>query len=157
MKKRVIRDPRVPETGGPFNLCVTYNGMVYVSGLPPFQEDFCQELRHARENGLPLPKYQRKSIEEEAEIVMNHMKWLLESAGSGMEHLLKVVVWLRDQADQARFDKVYRSYFPNTACLPTRTRMQAGGTPFDCALEIDAIGYIPGAHTDRDPMLDMEP
>ena len=48
-----------------------------------------------------------------------------------------------DELQQARFDKIYRSYFPNTKCLPTRTRMQAGGTPFDCGLEIDAIGYIP--------------
>ena len=143
--KRVIRDSRVPETGGPFNLCVTFNGYVYVSGLPPFQEDFCRQLREAREQGLPLPKYQRKPIEEEAVIVMNHMQWLLESAGSGLEHLLKVVVWLRDQSEQARFDPIYRSYFPDTECLPTRTRMQAGGTPFDCSLEIDAIGYIPGA------------
>ena len=150
MKKRVIRDPRVPETGGPFNLCVSYNGMVYVSGLPPFQEDFCEGLRAARENGQPLPKYQRKSIEEETEIVMNHMKWLLESAGSSLEHLLKVVVWLRDQSDQARFDKVYRSYFTDTERLPTRTRMQAGGTPFDCALEIDAIGYIPQDSSQED-------
>ena len=138
--KRVIRDPRVPETGGPFNLCITYGDQVYVSGLPPFQEDFCEGLRAARE-----PKYERKSIEEEAAIVMNHLKWLLESAGSGLEHLLKVVVWLRDQSDQARFDKVYRSYFPGTEYLPTRTRMQAGGTPFDCSLEIDAIAYVPEA------------
>jgi 2-iminobutanoate/2-iminopropanoate deaminase len=141
--KRVISDPRVPETGGPFNLCITYGDQVYVSGLPPFQEDFCEGLRAAREEGLPLPKYERKSIEEEAVIVMNHLKWLLESAGSRMEHLLKVVVWLRDQSDQARFDKVYRSYFGDNHHLPTRTRMQAGGTPFDCGLEIDAIGYIP--------------
>lgn len=146
MQKQVIRDPRVPETGGPFNLCVTYNGYVYVSGLPPFQEDFCQQLRSAREQGLALPKYSRKPIEEEAVIVMNHLKWLLESAGSGLEHLLKVVVWLRDQSEQARFDPIYRSYFGSAEILPTRTRMQAGGTPFDCSLEIDAIGYIPGAH-----------
>jgi 2-iminobutanoate/2-iminopropanoate deaminase len=142
--KRVIRDRRVPETGGPFNMCVTYGGMVYVSGLPPFQEDFCRELREAREQRLALPKYRRKPIEEEAVIVMNHLKWLLESAGSGMEHLLKVVVWLRDQSEQARFDPIYRSYFPSADSLPTRTRIQAGGTPFDCGLEIDAIGYIPG-------------
>ena len=141
--KRVISDPRVPETGGPFNLCITYGDQVYVSGLPPFQEDFCEGLRAAREEGLPLPKYERKSNEEEAVIVMNHLKWLLESAGSRMEHLLKVLVWLRDQSDQACFDKVYRSYFGDNHHLPTRTRMQAGGTPFDCGLEIDAIGYIP--------------
>ena len=74
---------------------------------------------------------------------MNHLKWLLEEAGSSLDYMLKVVVWLRDQQDQAAFDKVYRSYFKSNEDLPTRTRMQAGGTPFDCALEIDAIAYVP--------------
>jgi 2-iminobutanoate/2-iminopropanoate deaminase len=143
MKKTVIRSAKVPETGGPFNLCIRHGNMVYVSGLPPFQEDFCESLRLARSTGAPLPKYQRKSIEDEARIVMDHLKWLLEEAGSSLDHMLKVVVWLRDQQDQAAFDKVYRSYFKSNEDLPTRTRMQAGGTPFDCALEIDAIAYVP--------------
>jgi 2-iminobutanoate/2-iminopropanoate deaminase len=143
MKKTVIRSAKVPETGGPFNLCIRHGNMVYVSGLPPFQEDFCEGLRLARSTGAPLPKYQRKSIEDEARIVMDHLKWLLEEAGSSLDHMLKVVVWLQDQQDQAAFDKVYRSYFKSNEDLPTRTRMQAGGTPFDCALEIDAIAYVP--------------
>lgn len=143
MRKEIINSDRVPETGGPFNLCVKHGGMVYVSGLPPFQEYFCRELRAARASGAPLPKYQRKSIEEEARIVMDHMKWLVEAAGSSLSHMLKVTVWLRDQKEQAAFDKVYRSYFASDLELPTRTRMQAGGTPFDCGLEIDAIAYAP--------------
>jgi 2-iminobutanoate/2-iminopropanoate deaminase len=27
--------------------------------------------------------------------------------------------------------------------LPARTRMQAGRTPMDCGLEVEAIGYVP--------------
>jgi 2-iminobutanoate/2-iminopropanoate deaminase len=145
MTKTIIRSDKVPETGGPFNLCIRHGEMVYVSGLPPFQEDFCEGLRAARAAGDPLPVYQRKSIEDETVIVMNHLKWLLEAAGSSLDHMLKVTVWLRDQKEQAAFDKVYRSYFDDVADLPTRTRMQAGGTPFDCGLEIDAIAYAPGA------------
>jgi len=143
MKKEIIRSPKVPETGGPFSLCVRRGDMVYVSGLPPFQEDFCVGLRDARATGKPLPAYPRKSIEDETVIVMNHLKWLLEAAGSSLDHMLKVTVWLRDQKEQAAFDKVYRSYFPTDDALPARTRIQAGGTPFDCGLEIDAIAYVP--------------
>lgn len=143
MKKEIIRSPKVAETGGPFSMCVRHGGMVYVSGLPPFQEDFCALLRAARENGTPLPTYTRKPIEEETRIVMNHMKWLLEAAGTSMDHLLKVTVWLRDQSEQAKFDPIYLSYFSGIDTLPARTRIQAGRTPFDCGLEIDAIGYVP--------------
>ena len=74
---------------------------------------------------------------------MDHLKSLVEAAGSNMDCLLKVVVWLKDQSDQEAFDHVYRGYFRSEESLPTRTRMQAGRTPMDCALEIDAIAYVP--------------
>lgn len=67
----------------------------------------------------------------------------MEAAGSSMDHLLKVTVWLKDQNDHATFDRIYRTYFSSAETLPTRTRMQAGRTPLDCGLEVDAIGYIP--------------
>ncbi len=142
MEKQVIR-AGVPETGGPFNLCVRHGNRVYIAGLPPFEEDFCRQLREARAKGGPLPVYTRRPIEVETHIVMKHIKLLMEAAGSNMDCLLKVVVWLRDQKEQAAFDKVYRSYFSSDEVLPTRTRIQAGATPFDCGLEIDVIGYVP--------------
>lgn len=140
--KRVIRTPLVPETGGPFNLCVVHQGMVYVSGLPPFEAEYCAALRAARAAGLPPPPFPDLPFEQQTRIVMDHMKALLEAAGSGMDHLLKVIVWLRDQSQQEQFDRIYRGYFSSPDALPARTRMQAGRTPMDCALEVEAIGYV---------------
>ena len=74
---------------------------------------------------------------------MDHIQALMEAAGSSMDHLLKVTVWLRDQDDQTTFDRIYRGYFSSNETLPARTRIQAGRTPLDCGLEVDAIGYIP--------------
>ena len=142
MEKKVIH-ANVPETGGPFNMCVRHGDMVYVSGLPPFDEKYSRAMREARAKGKPLPKYVAPSFEKECRIVMDHLKLLVEGAGSNMDCLLKVVVWLKDQTQQETFDKVYRSYFPSAATLPTRTRMQAGRTPRDCGLEVDAVGYVP--------------
>jgi 2-iminobutanoate/2-iminopropanoate deaminase len=142
MDKRVI-NANVPATGGPFNLCIRHGDMVYVSGLPPFDEEYASQLRAARAAGRPLPPFPNPPFEEQATLVMDHLRALLEAAGSNMDCLLKVVVWLRDQNDQATFDRIYRTYFSSEETLPTRTRMQAGRTPMDCALEVDAIGYVP--------------
>jgi 2-iminobutanoate/2-iminopropanoate deaminase len=57
---------------------------------------------------------------------MDHMKALVETAGSNMDCLLKVIVWLKDQAKQEEFDRIYRTYFSSQEALPARTRMQAG-------------------------------
>lgn len=143
MQKQNIRSPDVPETGGPFNLCVKHGNMIYVSGLPPFDADYSGKLRAARAAGQPIPPFPDIPFERQARIVMDHLKSLVEAAGSNMDCLLKVVVWLKDQRQQEEFDKIYLSYFSSREALPTRTRMQAGRTPMDCGLEVDAIGYVP--------------
>jgi 2-iminobutanoate/2-iminopropanoate deaminase len=142
MHKQVIKAD-VPETGGPFNLCVRHGDLIYISGLPPFAEDYASKLRAARAKGEPIPPFPDVAFEQQARIVMDHLKKLVEAAGSNMDCLLKVVVWLKDQRQQEAFDRVYRSYFSSTETLPARTRMQAGRTPMDCGLELDAIGYVP--------------
>ena len=57
---------------------------------------------------------------------MDHMKMLVEAAGSIMDCLLKVIVWLKGQRQQEEFDKIYRNYFTSTETLSARTCMQAG-------------------------------
>lgn len=142
MDKQVV-NADVPDTGGPFNLCIRHGNMVYVSGLPPFDEEYCSLLRSARATGDPIPPFPVTAFDLQARCVMDHLKLLVEAAGSNMDCLLKVVVWLKDQTDQEAFDRIYRSYFGSRESLPTRTRMQAGRTPMDCALEIDAIAFVP--------------
>ena len=142
MHKEVIKAD-VPETGGPFNLCVRHGNMFYISGLPPFDETYASQLREARAKGQPIPPFPDIPFERQVRVVMDHLKKLTEAAGSNMDCLLKVIVWLKDQRQQEEFDRIYRTYFKSQATLPARTRMQAGRTPMDCGLEVEAIGYIP--------------
>ena len=142
MEKQVI-NAGLAETDGPFNLCVRHGDMLYISGLPPFPAEYCDALREARRNGKPIPRFPDIPFETQVKIIMDNMKALVEAAGSNMDCLLKVIVWLKDQNQQEGFDRIYRSYFSSKEALPARTRMQAGRTPMDCGLEIEAIGYVP--------------
>lgn len=144
MEKQVF-SAGIPLTGGPFNLCVRYGPLLFISGLPPFDEAYSAQLREARANGQPLPPPPNMPFEQEAANVMDRVKALVEEAGSNMDCLLKVNVWLKDQHNMEIFDRIYRPYFSDTASLPARTRLQAGATPLDCGLEVEAIGYVPGA------------
>lgn len=144
LKKKVVRSG-VPETGGPFNLGVTYGPLVFVSGLPPFDAEYSRQMRAARARGEKPPQYVPAPFDEQVRIVMDHVREVVEAAGSNMDCLLKVIVWLKDQTKAEAFDRIYRTYFSSAEALPARTRMQAGRTPMDCELEVEAIGYIPGA------------
>lgn len=142
-KKKVVRSG-VPETGGPFNLGVTFGPLLFISGLPPFKEDYCETLRAARERSERPPPYLPATFSEQVVTVLDHVKQVTEAAGSSMDCLLKVNVWLKDQTRMEEFDRIYRTYFSRPELLPARTRIQAGRTPMDCELEVEAIGYIPG-------------
>ncbi len=126
MHKTVIRAD-VPENGGAYNLCVRYGDMLYLSGL------------------APLPPMPDTPFDRQVEIIMDNIKKLVEAAGSNMDCLLKTNVWLRDQGQAEQFERIYRRYFSSPEMLPARARMQAGRTPMDCGLEIEAIAYIPSA------------
>jgi 2-iminobutanoate/2-iminopropanoate deaminase len=143
MQKQIIKSPKVAETGGPFNLCVKHGDMIYISGLPPFDAEYAGALKAARAAKQPIPPFPDVPFEKQVRIVMDNVKSLVEAAGSNMDCLLKVVVWLKDQRQQEEFDRIYRTYFTSAETLPARTRMQAGRTPMDCGLEVDAIGYVP--------------
>ncbi len=138
MKKRVVNVPAL-DTGAPYNLCVCYGDMIYVAGLPPFGAEFSKKLREARASGSPPPTFPDLSFERQVKIVMDNLKTLMEAAGSDMDCLLKVMVWLKDQGQQHEFD---RRYF-RTEALPARTRIQAGRLPMNCDVEVEAVGYIP--------------
>jgi 2-iminobutanoate/2-iminopropanoate deaminase len=144
LKKKVVKSG-VPETGGPFNLGVTYGPLLFVSGLPPFREEYARQMREARARGEKPPPYVPEPFDDQVRVVMDHVKRVVEAAGSNMDCLLKVIVWLKDQTRAEAFDRIYRTYFSSTDTLPARTRMQAGRTPMDCELEVEAIGYLPGA------------
>jgi len=136
-------DAGLPSSNAPFNLCVRHGDLIFVSGLPPFDAAYSNALREAREKGLPIPPFPNPPFEDQVRLVMDNMKKLVESAGSNMDCLLKVIVWLRDQRDAEQFDRIYRTYFTSRETLPARTRIQAGRTPLDCGLEVEAIGYVP--------------
>lgn len=79
----------------------------------------------------------RGTIEEETKAVLENIKLLSEEAGAGLGHIIKVTCYLADMEDFARFNEVYKKYFPEDP--PARTTIQAAKLPLDVQIEIDAI------------------
>lgn len=92
--------------------------------------------------GEPVPSMADLPFDEQVHQTIANLKSTLEAAGSSLGCLLQVTVFLRRQEDAALFDTIYKTYFSDY--FPARTRLQAGALPFDTAVEIDGIAYIPG-------------
>ena len=78
-------------------------------------------------------------IEAETRRVLDNLAAVLEAAGSSMDHVVKMTVFITDVADFDAFNRVYRTYF--TKHFPARSTfgVKLAG-PY--ALEIEALAVV---------------
>jgi reactive intermediate/imine deaminase len=63
---------------------------------------------------------------------------ILEEAGYGVEHIVRIGAWLDDPRDFWTFNKIFAEYFGENP--PARACVQAS-MMVDCKVEIDCIAY----------------
>ena len=125
-QKQVFQTDKAAVTGGPYSQAIVHNGIIYVSG---------QGAVDPQTNKIRLG-----SVEEEAELALENLRIILQEAGSSLDNVLTITVYLLDIAEYARFNEVYKKYFKEKR--PARTCIQAGSLPFNTRVEITATAYI---------------
>jgi len=125
-KKIAFQTDKAAILGGPYSQAIIHNGLIFLSG---------QGAVNPQTNQV-IPG----TIEEETELALENIRIILEEAGSSLNNLLQVRVYLVDIREYGRFNEVYKRYFQKD--LPARTCIQASKLPFDIRVEIDAIGFI---------------
>jgi 2-iminobutanoate/2-iminopropanoate deaminase len=81
-------------------------------------------------------------IKAHTEIVLKGMKEALEKAGSSMDKVLKVTVYLNDIADYKGMNEAYKGRFGKTPPVRSTIAVAKGGVPGDSLVEMDCIAYI---------------
>jgi 2-iminobutanoate/2-iminopropanoate deaminase len=110
---------------GPIYPVVIAGGLVFLSGLPPFDP----------ETGDVKPGVE---FERQAEIVLDQMKLCLEAAGSSLARVIKCNVYCTpDPSHFARFNAVYERYFPTES--PARIFLHVPSWPGPFDLEVDCV------------------
>jgi 2-iminobutanoate/2-iminopropanoate deaminase len=103
-----------------FSSAVSYGNLVFLAGVGAHFEG---------------------TIEEHTKHVLDELEKNLVCAGSSMDKVLKVNVYLNDIKDWARMNTVYAGRWGNVP--PVRTTIApAGGIPGNSLVEIDLIAYI---------------
>ena len=124
----IIRHPNADDGPGgnklPFSKAVEAGGFLYVSGQTA--------LVNGEVVGLSIVAQTRQVIE--------NLKATLTECGYGLEHVVKVNVWLDDPRDFWIFNKVYREYFGDHP--PARSTVTSA-LVVDCKVEMDLVAYKP--------------
>ena len=80
------------------------------------------------------------SFPDQMRLVLNHIRNILESAGSAMDRVLKMTVFLKDRAYRAEYDDIFRTYFKKG--FPARSTVVAGLMREEFLVEIEAIASV---------------
>ncbi len=126
MEKEIVFTDMAPQAVGPYSQAIKAGGWIYLSGQIPIAPETNQVISGA--------------IEEQAELVLNNAKNVLEAAGASLENVVKVTVYLADMDDFAKVNEVYSTFFP--AKPPARAAVQVARLPKDVAIEIDMVAFL---------------
>jgi 2-iminobutanoate/2-iminopropanoate deaminase len=126
--KSIHNTPNGPLPIGPYNQATSWNGLLFVSG---------QIAINPADGELVLD-----SIESETHQVLRNVKAILEASGSGLEHVLKASVFVKDMNLFSRINAVYAEYFAQETA-PARELVQVSELPKFVNIEISVIALKP--------------
>lgn len=119
----VIHSDKAPKAVGPYSQALEFNGFIFTSGqlplIPESGELISDDIKEATKRSL------------------DNLKAVLEEAGSSLEKVVKVNIFLADINDFAAVNEVYATYFD--AHKPARSCVEVANLPMGGLLEIEAI------------------
>ena len=124
MKKPVSTD-KAPAAIGPYSQAIVCDSTVYVSG----------QLGLDPATGL-LPA----TTLEQARQSLANLRCVLEAAGSGLDQVLRVGIFMVDLADFKAVNEIYATFF--TGVCPARSTVQVAALPLGAKIEIEAVARV---------------
>ncbi|TCO74777.1 RidA family protein [Marinisporobacter balticus] len=125
MGNTVIATKKAPGAIGPYSQAIKVGDFVYTSGQLPINPETGELIDDVK-------KATAQSLE--------NVKAILEEAGTSIEKVVKVLVFLKDLNDFTAVNEVYATYFSQN--YPARSCVEVAKLPKDARLEIEVIASL---------------
>lgn len=122
MKNAIIRIPGVKTANLPFSHVVKSGDILYLTS----------QLSCDLQTGLIIPG----DVATQTKRAMENIKYLLSNAGSSIEHVLRVHIYMRNVSEFGEMNRVYREYFREGE-EPARVTVQAASPIEGIDVEIE--------------------
>ncbi len=121
--KQIIATDKAPAAIGPYSQAVRTGNLIFTSGMIPIDP----ATNTLVEGG----------IEVQATRAFENLKQLLIASGSGLDKVVKTVVFIKDMNDFAKVNEIYATFF--TGDYPARSCVEVARLPKDVLIEIEAV------------------
>lgn len=126
MRKQVVHTDKVPQARVPLSQAIKVGDWVFASG----------QLGNDPRTGRPA----EGGIGPETRQVCENLKAVLEAAGSSLDRVVKVTIYMADLGELMAMNEVFGRYFPEDP--PARTTFQCAGLIAGARVEIEAIATV---------------
>lgn len=126
MEISYISTKKAPAAIGPYSQGVVAGNLVFTSGQ------------------LPIDPYTGDLVSDDIKLAtrtsLENVKSILEEAGSSIEKVIKVTVYVTNMDDFSKINEVYSEYF--TEHKPARSLVEVSRLPKDGLIEIEAVATL---------------
>ncbi len=124
--KQQITTEKAPAAIGPYSQGIKAGSLVFVSGQIPVNPESGELIS--------------EDIQAATHQVLENVTAVLEAAGAGLEHVVKVTIFLKDMADFQKVNEEYARFFEVNP--PARACIQVAGLPKGARLEMEAMAVL---------------
>ncbi|MBQ9443279.1 MAG: RidA family protein [Lachnospiraceae bacterium] len=118
-----ISTDRAPQAIGPYSQAIDAGDKIFTSGVIPVDPATGETVG--------------ETAQEQARQVFTNLKALLSDAGSGIDKVIKTVVFIKNMDDFAKINEVYAEFFSKP--YPARSCVEVARLPKDVLIEVEAI------------------
>jgi 2-iminobutanoate/2-iminopropanoate deaminase len=126
MEKKIINTPHAPAPVGPYSQAVKSGPFLFCSGQIPIDP---------KTNQVVLGP-----VQDQAKLVLENIKGVLEAAGCGFENIVKTTIFLKKMSDFAAVNEVYSTYFKQNP--PARSTIEVSALPKGVDVEIEVLAAV---------------
>ena len=124
IKRLIIATEEAPGAVGPYSQGIAADGFVFTAGQVPINP--------------ASGKIEAETIEDQTRQVLTNVDAVLRAAGSSLDRVVKMTVFMTDLADFQAMNGVYAEFFP--ANPPARSAVQVVALPLGVQIEMEAVG-----------------
>ncbi|KAI8951264.1 L-psp endoribonuclease family protein [Xylaria longipes] len=126
--KEAVSTPNSPAPLPQFSQAIKYNGMVYCSGSIG-KDPVTKELA-------------KGGVQPETRVAIKNISAVLEAAGSSLDNIVKINIFLTTMDDFAAMNEAYDESFGSINPKPCRTCVAVHQLPFGAKMEIECTAFV---------------